>query len=156
MRLLLSLLATLLVMLISPTESMAQPVQNGTRLSHLLPEKILPLVGEQCGCIAFRTGSALVNENVLFFATPTFGHVRVANRDYQLAHRSRRLLGKQYVNTFVAAGMSITLETTETSFEKVCSSYSDPPPHGSCFVGTMRVRVENKSTSTPVVQICGC
>jgi hypothetical protein len=150
------LLATLLAALNSSTASIAQPTSSPVPLSFLPPEQVFPLVGEQCGCATFRKGAALVDEAVIFSGTPNLGHIRVASYNYELKHVNRKVVGKDYFNTFAAAGTRVSLTTTEVPFERACSAYPDPPPHGSCFIGTMHARVGKRSTSMQVVQVCGC
>jgi len=157
MRALAAILATTILSIVGlPVEVLAHPTSNSVVVSPLPPEMVFPLVGEQCSCATFRKGTALVDDAVLFSFRPDSAHARLANRDYELTNRSRKLVGKRWINTFIGAGVGVTLEMTETSYEEVCSTYSDPPPHGSCFVGTIRARVGQKSTSFPVVQLCGC
>jgi hypothetical protein len=151
-----SVLATLLVALSSGTASVAQPASNAMLLSFLPPERVFPLDAEQCSCATFREGAALVDDAVIFSGTSNLGHMRVVRRDYELKHLSRKVAGKNYINIFGSAGVNVSLTTTEVPFEQACSAYPDPPAHGSCFVGTMRVHVGKRSTAMEVVQLCGC
>ena len=149
-------LAMLFVALNSGTASMAQSTSGPEPLSSLPPEQLIPLVGEQCGCATFRKGAALVDEAVIFSSTPNLGRIQVASRTHEVKHVSRTVAGKDYVNTFSGVGVKVSLATKEIPFERACSAYPDPPPHGSCFVGAMHARVGKRSTSIQVVQVCGC
>jgi len=127
-----------------------------TTLAPLPAGRAFPLSGEQCGCLTFRRGNALTDTNVLLSSTPKLGRVRLGKKDHELPHTSLRRNGRAYQNKFSGNGITVSLSSEETSFARECGSYGDPPPHGSCYVGTVELQASSGSSTVPVTSLCGC
>lgn len=126
------------------------------RIGPLPAESLDPLDGGQCVCHAFHKASALTERTVIFSTTPDSGCIRLDSREHNLRHQSREPNGQGYINAYSGEGIAISRRTTEVQFGQVCGAYADSPLHGSCFAGTMTVRAGGKSTSVPIVLLCGC
>lgn len=133
-----------------------EPNSAKIQIAPLPVEHLDPLDGGQCACHAFHKASALTERTVIFSTTPDSGRIRLGSHEHTLPHQSRRPSGQGYVNAYSGDGIAVSTHTTEVQFGQVCGTHADPPTHGSCFTGTMTVRVGGWSTSVPVVLLCGC
>jgi hypothetical protein len=137
-------------------EAHAQSAIKRARVSYLSEDKIFPLFSEHCSCMTFPQDAQLTDKSIIFSATPYIGNIRLNNKDYQLPHKSRTNDGERYTNILGEKDILVSLEMVQVSYKQVCSAYPDPPTHGSCFTGKMRIDMRNRVASIPVIQLCGC
>lgn len=122
-----------------------------------LPIKSLfPLEDEQCGCFTFRQGDDLQDDKVIFSVTPAVGRIKLNGREREVRHQERKRSGQHYTNTYRARGLVVWTNTAQAQFAQACAAYPDPPPHGSCYTGTMTVQANGSTIPVSVVQVCGC
>jgi hypothetical protein len=128
------------------------------KLQPLPLTEVAPITGEACGCIAFPQGAPLTVESIVKSSASYDGPhlVRIAG-----ATRSLKRLGppkgrNPFVNRFASGSLRLTSRTREVKYQDHCASYSDPPPHGSCFLGTLTIKEGQSSSSQKILELCGC
>lgn len=119
-------------------------------------DTVFPLTGPDCACEYFEVGPELSFERMLLSATSKEARAVVSGRALVLRHTTRTKIEDRWRNNYIAKDTEITVELTEVPFAARCVQYPNPPSHGSCFVGELRVVSESASQIVPVVSVCGC
>jgi len=124
-----------------------------------LPQAEVPTItGQFCGCITFPKGAPLTDENIIMSSGSYDGPnlVRIAGTTRSLNRVAPSLGHNPYVNKFASDTLRITARTHEVKYQDYCSTYSDPPPHGSCFLGMLIVKDGRNSSNLKILELCGC
>jgi hypothetical protein len=133
-------------------------VHANSGLEPIPVEEVLPIQGKSCGCIAFPRRGPLLPTNVIMSSGSYEGPHLIRSEGVTLSFaRAGPPQGKRtFVNKFVAKEMSLISRTREVNYQQACAEYPDPPTEGSCFVGSLTLRADKKSSSVEIVQVCGC
>lgn len=134
----------------------AQSIPEPLRFEPLARERLFRLEAEQCGCSTFANGSELTDEAVVVSTTPLSARIVIEKRERELAHTSRKRVDEACINTFSSSGVTISVTSQQVPFRPTCATYPDPPPHGTCFVGSINLRAGNRVSKVQVIQLCGC
>lgn len=109
-----------------------------------------------CACLLYAMAPAPPFSRVLIATTPNEARVVVGGTERTLKHSQRRASGQQWVNSFKREGVHAVLSAREVPFGERCVQHPDPPPHGSCFVGRLRVETAGRVETLHGVQVCAC
>lgn len=119
---------------------------------------VLPIEGKTCGCVAFLDGQPLLPSAIVMSSGSYSGpHLVRLNGATVALDRIGPPKGKDtFANTYRSGSISIVTRTREVSYSHVCTSYPEPPSEGSCFTGTLTLRIGKELSSARIVQLCGC
>jgi hypothetical protein len=109
-----------------------------------------------CACSFYTGKPASPFSQVLFTSTSESARVVVQGVERELNHIQRRASGKQWVNSFRINEVQAILRSREVAFRQLCSKHPDPPPHGSCFVSHLRIKVGAQAELLHGVEVCAC
>jgi hypothetical protein len=148
--------AAVLLATVIAGSSLAAQSRSGLVTSALPTERAFPLEGSVCGCAFFAVKSERPFEQALLSTTPSDARAVVQGTEQTVPHVRRARVGAGWINTYKSKRVRFTIGSTKVPFAQACAEHSDPPPHGSCYVGKVVAVGLGRSESVPVVGVCGC
>ena len=135
--------------------------QQSAPLHRITPfgvEPALPLfIDNTCHCAVYRRGATLDDRNILVFLSMDMARINLVGAEHELPRvEFQRKRHNSYASTYADQSIRLELGVVEVPFRAYCSTHYDPPTHGSCFKGTLKLGTGRGRHLVPVTQVCGC